>query len=292
MLKAEQPQVYFRDSEGFPIVGARCSLDICREHDFLPVRCRLCQANFCKAHAEPAEHNCEKAAAAGGMQAVFCTLCEETVRWDAACSTESLSLEAHRSCCRGRPLAKDRCPAPHCQVVLGLLNSMQCPTCRQKVCLEHRFEDAHPCRATLSRAGGEASSRKEQAVPAGAAPTLTLDSTPRPVAGPAVEAPGCGALASPQELRDLRRALGGSTASRDACLCAVRRALSDASRDPESLELRALQRSHTAVRERILGVPGAEALLLGIGFEDRGPALELSRAVGKGRIDVVLRILA
>merc|ERR1719414_1051379 len=139
MLMAEQVQSCFRDSEGFPIVGARCSLDICREHDFLPVRCRLCQANFCKAHAEPAEHSCEKAASAGGMQAVLCALCEETVRWDAACTTESLSLEAHRSRCRGKPLAKVRCPAPRCQAVLGLLNAVRCPACGRRTCLEHRF---------------------------------------------------------------------------------------------------------------------------------------------------------
>mmetsp|Transcript_88134 Transcript_88134/g.174907 ORF Transcript_88134/g.174907 Transcript_88134/m.174907 type:complete len:291 (-) Transcript_88134:92-964(-) len=287
----ERPEVLFCDSEGFPIVGARCSLDICREHDFLPVRCRHCQANFCRAHAEPAEHSCEKTAAAGGMQAVVCALCEETVRWDAACTTEEASLDAHRSCCRGKPQAKDRCPAPNCQEVLGLLNTMECPFCRQKVCLAHRFEDAHPCRKILSSVGGEHFHRKELAAPARNVFSPSPDSTPTSASGLAVHATTRKPLASPQELRDLRRALGGSTASRDACLCAVRRALSDVSRDPENLQLRSLQRSHEAVRERVLGVPGAEELLLGIGFEDRGPGLELPRTVGRGRIDVVMRIL-
>merc|ERR1712039_796638 len=91
-------------------------------------------------------------------------------------------------------------------------------------------------------------------------------------------------LASPSELRDLRKALDGSTASNGACLAEIRRLLSDASRAVANQNARV---SRSDAREKIMSVRGAAALLEGIGFVDTGTVLELPSSVTKGRMDTV-----
>lgn len=117
-----------------------------------------------------------------------------------------------------------------------------------------------------------------------------------PAAAPAVDSATSGRaaqhLASPQELRDLRAALCGTSASNDTCRYAIRRLISDIWRAPSNMELRILHRDGQDAREKILIVSGAEALLKGIGFEDNSVALELPRSVKQGRLELVLQVLA
>ncbi|CAK0789517.1 unnamed protein product [Prorocentrum cordatum] len=191
----------FRDAEGFPVVGGRCSLRECNVHDFLPVVCGFCQAPFCDLHAAPDQHSCQRAPpAVAGRRATVCPACEETLRWDTADSTEESTLEAHLAACPGRRRPRELCPNPRCGVELGLLNAFTCATCQQRVCIGgHRFEDdAHPCRRPRPAppAAGE---------PAGAG------------AG-AGGAPPLRGLAGPSGLAEARAQLGGTTVARGECL--------------------------------------------------------------------------
>lgn len=290
----------FRDAEGFPIVGGRCSLATCNAQDFLPFVCRLCGAYFCQDHREPSAHDCTKASDAIGVLAVSCPHCHETVRWNTAESTQAQALEEHALECMGIPKAKSMCPAAGCHVELGLITSIICQLCQQRVCMVHRFEDSHPCRQKviesqnleLPRAVSPlnapiAVEDTSKAMPMGTLtnPPVVVEACPKamPIAPP---------LASMQQLRELRNRLEGTTAAKSACLSAMRRLLSDISRHPGDFAFRSLQRDRGELCEKILVVHGAEDLLKGVGFQDDGKTLQLPVNISKGRIDVALRILA
>merc|ERR1712125_73752 len=49
---------------------------------------------------------------------------------------------------------KLKCPVQGCKAKLTQSGSVECGTCRQRVCLKHRFEDAHPCKVADHRCGG------------------------------------------------------------------------------------------------------------------------------------------
>lgn len=306
-----KPHEGFCDGEGFPIIGGRCALDICNAHDFLPTPCVWCGAGFCQEHGEPNQHDCKEVSKCVGVQAAICTHCEDTVRWSSAETTEADALEAHRRHCRGSPQEKVLCPVKGCQTVLGFTNWVLCQTCGQQVCMPHRFEDAHLCQPRIVPvedlpaipAGPNTlpvgASAAVNALPFQRADTATEVTPPLQVSAPvALEASVAEAtetrpkLASPKELRELRKNLKGTTASRDACLSALRRLLSDVIRNPCRAELRSVSRESRELCQAILVVPGAEDLLLGIGYQDTGAAFVLPQSIAKGRIAVVVLILA
>lgn len=302
-----RPPSDFNDEFGFPVVGGRCALATCNAHDFLPHVCRWCGLAFCQDHSEVGAHDCNKASKQIGSQASFCPLCQETVLWDVACSSEAVALDTHRLCCKGKPQAKDRCPVAGCGAVVGVVNAVVCSSCGVRVCMAHRFEDAHSCVPKFAPVSGKAP-RAASAAPIDSSVLAVPPSTPPynlTAASPEASAvetiraaraaeklADANVVASPQELRALRQALGGTTASRDSCLAALRRKLSDIKRRPLSPAVRLVSPSDLSSREMF--VPsGAVALLRGVGFESQdGGALELPQGVGQGRIDVVLRILA
>eukprot|EP00746_Dinoflagellata_sp_MGD_P140521 gnl/MRDRNA2_/MRDRNA2_73754_c0_seq2.p1 gnl/MRDRNA2_/MRDRNA2_73754_c0~~gnl/MRDRNA2_/MRDRNA2_73754_c0_seq2.p1 ORF type:complete len:281 (-),score=42.47 gnl/MRDRNA2_/MRDRNA2_73754_c0_seq2:24-866(-) len=274
----------FNDSEGFPVIGGHCSFKTCGARDFLPSTCRFCKAWFCRVHAEPTDHDCEEVDNnVVGMQALICPACQETVRWDSANMTEAEALEGHKSCCIGQPKQQEKCPAVGCQEVLGFLNAYICPRCRQKVCLKHRYEDSHPCYQVMVATGTPCSAKGYPKILNGEErPTTAPTGSARRPAQP---------VASPQELRQLRSALEGTSADKQTCMCAIRRLLSDMVREPANVQRRLLERSNSVMKEQILNVQGADALLRGIGFEQTAKAFELPLSVSKGRIEVVMRIL-
>lgn len=98
-------------------------------------------------------------------------------------------------------------------------------------------------------------------------------------------------LSPPSHLKELRRGLAGSSDAIGKCVYEVRRLLSDVSREPGNFKFRSLARD-SLVAKTILAVRGAEDLLKGMGFEDKGNVLVLAPCVTQGRIDVVLRLLA
>lgn len=304
MVQESLPGEYFCDAEGFAVVGARCALDTCQEHVFLPSKCRFCKAFFCQSHAFPSDHEC-KASTAEGIFASACPTCGDTIKHDAALQTEEQALEQHRMTCRGSPTRKERCPAEGCHTVLGLLNAVVCPRCRQRVCLAHRFADSHRC-SVADRSGDipaavviQPTMQKPEAIRKAPASDRPVTAPAAALSGELGQVPsrpasaGRPSVASLKELQELRRRLGGTTSSNGAFLYNARRLLSDILRAPLDLELRTLRKDAPGVREKLLAVRGAEALLCGIGFVDvGGETLRLPPDINKGRLELALRVLA
>merc|ERR1719215_2382958 len=118
------------------------------------------------------------------------------------------------------------------------MNSVVCSRCRKQVCLSHRFEDAHDC---VELAPLESAVRPGTS--ASAASSRTSVEPLFPATRPATAGSGspqassaAALLASPQQLRDLRKNLGGTSASKEACLYSLRRLLSDIARAPADPE--------------------------------------------------------
>ena len=42
-----------------PEIGLQCSMEICNQLDFLPIKCSNCQKVFCKDHSSLVNHNCQ-----------------------------------------------------------------------------------------------------------------------------------------------------------------------------------------------------------------------------------------
>ncbi|XP_011304689.1 AN1-type zinc finger protein 1-like [Fopius arisanus] len=44
----------------FPRVGTHCTIDSCKQNDFLPFTCTHCSSIFCRNHFNPISHNCKE----------------------------------------------------------------------------------------------------------------------------------------------------------------------------------------------------------------------------------------
>mmetsp|Transcript_6921 Transcript_6921/g.12240 ORF Transcript_6921/g.12240 Transcript_6921/m.12240 type:complete len:323 (-) Transcript_6921:34-1002(-) len=309
----------FRDGDGFDIVGGRCSLDTCREHDFLPFKCEFCSRQYCQKHAEPACHECEKVPKSRGVLAAICPLCRSTVKWDDKDSTEEAAMQAHQKTCQAKASEqKDICPAENCKTKLTAMNSLTCEKCKVRVCLTHRFEDAHAClrgkNQWLSRLGGTSQVLAEKpaaaqnwgsgvAASTGYTTPASVSQTAKAAAAAAAdrragrEAPEPAALteaaapASAQRLRELLAGLGASGPELETCIRTLRRLLENVSANPSNPKYRVVRRDNKAIHEKILHVSGAEELMKAIGFEDKGETLELPDVVTKKRIDAIMQLI-
>jgi len=96
-------------------IGQHCSLDTCKQLDFLPCECDLCGLVFCKDHAAYDVHSCSKyeSAAAHGKKQLECT---------------SVSYACSMSGCNSRELIE-----------------IKCDLCGSCYCLAHRHYDDHKC---------------------------------------------------------------------------------------------------------------------------------------------------
>merc|ERR1712003_17627 len=82
----------------------------------------------------------------------LCPVCESAVRVSSDDDLQNV-MEQHmatQSCAEAAAAneAKKRmkCPVKGCKAKLTQSGSVECGVCQQRVCLKHRFEDAHPCK--------------------------------------------------------------------------------------------------------------------------------------------------
>eukprot|EP00397_Hematodinium_sp_SG-2012_P038831 GEMP01042306.1.p1 GENE.GEMP01042306.1~~GEMP01042306.1.p1 ORF type:complete len:266 (+),score=22.13 GEMP01042306.1:194-991(+) len=130
----------------FTDVGAPCSDPYCNQSDFLPFTCDCCNRVFCLDHFQYKDHKCPDAVAKD-QRAAVCPMCKKTFALVGEGNDESISILWNRhisSGCTGRS-QKPRCPVKGCKEKLTELNTFDCKKCKQKVCMKHRFEDAHLC---------------------------------------------------------------------------------------------------------------------------------------------------
>ena len=125
-----------------------CSLQSCKQSEFLPFTCALCKAAFCLAHASPARHACAVAGAADHTVFV-CPLCKKGVDNVAGedVNTTFARHEASAACRAARKApAKPRCAAPGCREALQSHTAFDCKGCGAKFCVSHRTDLSHACK--------------------------------------------------------------------------------------------------------------------------------------------------
>mmetsp|Transcript_70557 Transcript_70557/g.194996 ORF Transcript_70557/g.194996 Transcript_70557/m.194996 type:complete len:193 (+) Transcript_70557:113-691(+) len=130
--------------------GAQCADPYCRQRDFLPLHCDACGNSYCSAHFRYEVHECAKGRAARAgrdKRAIVCPFCAKALPLTAL-EDENAVWELHVASGGCQPaLSKPRCPVDGCKEKLTTLNTFACGSCGKKVCMKHRFEDAHCCKA-------------------------------------------------------------------------------------------------------------------------------------------------
>ncbi|GFP92233.1 zinc finger an1 and c2h2 domain-containing stress-associated protein 13 [Phtheirospermum japonicum] len=132
----------------FPNLGKHCSVDDCRQIDFLPFTCDCCQQVFCLDHRSYSRHKCPKANK-HDVTVVICPLCAKGVRLipeeDPNITWEShVNIECDPSNYE-QATKKRKCPMPRCREMLTFSNTIKCRECSIDHCLKHRFGPDHNC---------------------------------------------------------------------------------------------------------------------------------------------------
>mmetsp|Transcript_35948 Transcript_35948/g.84186 ORF Transcript_35948/g.84186 Transcript_35948/m.84186 type:complete len:168 (+) Transcript_35948:76-579(+) len=139
--------------------GMHCSHPYCKQQDFLPFTCDLCHQILCKDHLRYDDHDCPHKAEKD-VRVEVCPICDTTItKIDGEDLSVTLERHAGSSAClcaaqkHQAALAKrvQRCPVAGCKAKLTESGSVTCPTCNQRVCLKHRFEDAHECKPVVEK---------------------------------------------------------------------------------------------------------------------------------------------
>eukprot|EP00922_Rhytidocystis_sp_ex-Travisia-forbesii_P007016 GHVS01010259.1.p1 GENE.GHVS01010259.1~~GHVS01010259.1.p1 ORF type:complete len:218 (-),score=26.40 GHVS01010259.1:442-1095(-) len=165
----------------FSDTGQHCSDPYCRQHDFLPFSCGLCNQVFCLSHFPPASHSCPNESA-GDRRVLICPLCLGTVHYQDQPSDVVWQKHKESADCR-RDLYAERkskttakCPVNGCREKLTAITRYDCKKCHTVVCMKHRLPEDHCCEvaAAAHRAqwsmklwGGSKRSSKSAAPPPG-----------------------------------------------------------------------------------------------------------------------------
>lgn len=161
----------------FVDVGAHCSVDFCKQQDFLPFTCDACNQQFCLEHRTYKAHNCRTHQFKDAKH-VFCPECHQSVSTKPGEDLDE-KLAIHMSSHDCKPLQQQQrlsaatgakkqtqmskqCAVKNCKekdaIGVGLV---RCPLCRKEYCLRHRLENAHKCpRAGDTRAARRAADQR------------------------------------------------------------------------------------------------------------------------------------
>ncbi|GAB2295539.1 hypothetical protein Dimus_029703 [Dionaea muscipula] len=132
----------------FPDLGKHCSVDDCKQIDFLPFTCDTCHQVFCLEHRSYSQHDCRRAKQQD-VTVVICPFCEKGVRRIPG-EDPNITWEAHvRTGCGPSNYEKTRkkrkCPVAGCREQLTFSNTVKCRDCSVDHCLKHRFGPDHKC---------------------------------------------------------------------------------------------------------------------------------------------------
>ncbi|CAA0812749.1 Zinc finger AN1 and C2H2 domain-containing stress-associated protein 11 [Striga hermonthica] len=132
----------------FPNLGKHCTVEDCRQIDFLPFTCDCCKQVYCLDHRSYSRHNCPKANK-NDITVVICPLCAKGVRlipeedpnitWESHVNTECDPSNYEQA------TKKRKCPMPRCREMLTFSNTIKCRDCGLDHCLKHRFGPDHNC---------------------------------------------------------------------------------------------------------------------------------------------------
>lgn len=127
--------------------GSHCADPYCLQKDFLPFQCDACGKSYCSTHFRYEAHCCPKGRADKDKRVIVCPICTESLPLPAGDDANAVwEVHAASGKCHSPPPPKPRCPVSGCKEKLTTINSIQCGSCSQLVCMKHRFEDLHECR--------------------------------------------------------------------------------------------------------------------------------------------------
>lgn len=133
-------------------LGKHCSLDICKQQDFLPFKCDLCQHHFCSAHRAYDDHKCAKYEAKDLSTTVpICSHCHVPVAKQYPTEAASTALARHyqQACLVLNPALKNKIKpksAHKCASAKCNQDSITtCKQCNKQYCLDHIIETDHKC---------------------------------------------------------------------------------------------------------------------------------------------------
>ncbi|KAK4392458.1 Zinc finger AN1 and C2H2 domain-containing stress-associated protein 13 [Sesamum angolense] len=131
-----------------PNLGKHCSVEDCRQIDFLPFTCDCCRQIYCLEHRSYSRHQCMKAKESD-VTVVICPLCAKGVplipEEDPNITWEShVNVECDPSN-YDKVTKKRTCPVPGCRGILTFSNTIKCRDCSVDHCLKHRFGPDHNC---------------------------------------------------------------------------------------------------------------------------------------------------
>jgi AN1-like Zinc finger. len=92
----------------FTSLGKHCYL--CKQKDYLPIKCSYCHKYFCKEHFTPDDHNCN----------------------DKLDNKKKIATKIK---------FRDKCCV--CKVKLSHIHCHRCKICNKKTCIKHIFHDDH-----------------------------------------------------------------------------------------------------------------------------------------------------
>ncbi|XP_027072953.2 zinc finger AN1 and C2H2 domain-containing stress-associated protein 13 isoform X3 [Coffea arabica] len=132
----------------FPNLGKHCSVEDCRQIDFLPFTCDSCHQVFCLEHRSYGRHHCPKANKSD-VTVVVCPLCAKGVRLIPD-ENPNITWESHVNIeCDpsnyDKVTKKRKCPVSGCREILSFSNKIRCKDCTIEHCLKHRFGPDHRC---------------------------------------------------------------------------------------------------------------------------------------------------
>ncbi|XP_065058953.1 AN1-type zinc finger protein 2A-like [Rhopilema esculentum] len=132
----------------FPELGKHCSLENCKQLDFLPVDCDLCKKVFCKDHVGYEQHACTEKYQKDRRVPV-CPLCNQPVSIKPGEIPDRRVNDHIESDCKSdlalakRKTYTNKCSVKGCKQ--RELVPVTCATCRKNFCLRHRHENDHEC---------------------------------------------------------------------------------------------------------------------------------------------------
>lgn len=126
----------------FVNLGAHCALSTCKQQDFLPFTCELCNLIFCLDHRTPDSHSCSHASQ--GRQSFSCPVCNKAVLLSPS-EDPNITWERHNSSSECARQKSQKCPVKGCRTKMNMMNSCRCEPCRGTYCFTHRYTDSHDC---------------------------------------------------------------------------------------------------------------------------------------------------
>jgi len=146
-----------------PHIGDQCGEKLCRQLDFLPVKCDGCKQKFCGQHWTYQGHSCPSPRLKD-IQVPVCPLCDKPVpSKPGAVPDEAVSRHLDRDCGADKK-RNPRCSKAKCKT--RELIKVDCDQCGNNFCLKHRHPQDHECTGKptrqVSEAGRAALARQNQ----------------------------------------------------------------------------------------------------------------------------------